>query len=693
MFIRPKPISGRNPLPGQSDQITLNVEVNPDKFVGICASFVLYGLSLGADRLKATSYLGALQVIFKNSMADGSRVLTKAPRIFWIIDNALRPKTVKYKRYTYHYTFDSTFNANTDKNPIGCIFGASGEFVDGLVAIDTGSYTLPTLGAAVELAAELFGYFSKRNPLISQVDDFLYDPSIYAWTGGTTQYGAWDYLNSDWHLCALEVPIRSWLGYSGIATRKILNGPNAPSGNRIGKFAEYCMGGALHYVGLRLYMPGTLSRRFVKTKISFSPIDMNTWLLAQPELLINQTNRLVASARVEGATPGFEAPDVWKNNGVSKNLFLLSRYKNIMNSFTPFACCWASASIQFCASAVGTNIIDPISIQGASDVYANIASTRELKPSFDAYENIMVVPYPMVMSDTVAQIWAAYPEFLADSVAPRGYGGTDLDLLNSNISGQIVSLVDGQFLRDDFSLVTRSDNANNQLLPTSSVFPSGDPLATTLVGQALQLVTANPRTSSERDMLLRFFRFARRGEEKGLKALEEYEKLRDRRHMEREIRIKQGKMSAERTNISTTTAIQLGTGSIVPLNDDLKLTTLMMQPVKISPDADFPDMARIIYDMPNMLKSTGESNQSFVITRSSNGDNYIKDPNNFQGSELSQVLLDISKSSGLTSTNSSAIPLLTDLAINVGTRIVKKIASKVRERRAVKAQRKQKQKK
>jgi len=642
------------PIPGQNTILALSVVPDMNQLYSLAAAYVLKALEGGLPRSEAAQAHLALQTCFFAAMQNASNaIVSKAPRIYWVIENALRPKTVIHKgvRYAYSWNLDG-LTPTSDPVYGGHIFGAETATVAGTGLYGISTTSTPAFGSIADAAAfldNIWEYLPKNHPVMPKVNDFIFDAGLYGCKQAVSaQANPNDLGTSQYSRVESEVPIVSWLSYAALGTRVV--GPSLV--NRVYAFAEYVQGAPCNHVGLRLCYPETMSKAHVKTKMDFNFIDLGV-VLAQSMLgLRNLNQRLIGASRPSANTTApANAPTLYTTNGVSKNLMMLSKLGTCFTHFGPTASMWATTSGGLAAMAVGTNNIDGTSALGRHEWSWLMASLAQLKPRYSKRNSCFIVPVPTINQDAITFVWSFFPIVLPDDTT---YGNANLDILNSNNgSGTVISLINGDTFRDDVLNVQRTDAAFSEVAPTASGMNSDKNAVLDTVENSVIIGVPLSKIIKETGAVRMWARFSG-GMDNGLRNRAAYQAAvarRAERVQEARRRLQGGEalssadrvMAANRINPDITEDSQIATISVVPVGADAVLQSSLLRPLQIPSANEAVDQLRIVHGCSAALKEGSVAQNAWLNNALNICDEFLMDPNSGTGSSVGAATLDLTK--------------------------------------------------
>jgi len=647
--------------PGQTTTITISCPPNMAAFQSLASSFVLYGLSYGYEPASAaTAFAGIMQLLIA-AMSNFSAVPEKAPRIWWALTNALRPKNAVHMGITYRFEWDlSSFTVPNQPNFAGIYFGApiTGTLFNGFPTISSASLPSLTAMEATDIVSDLFSKYPREHAVISRVDDYLQDPSIFAWRSLVLPaINQQDGTNSSYGINQLEVPIRSYFGYMGLAL-----GTNTDSGTtgiqRIPTGANFSQGNAGNNLGIRLCFPKYQGAAYSKMKLNLKVVDLESWYFQDVQARIAANTGLLNAERSTAATT--KLPAVYDN--VSDNLAIIYRLFNYISSMLSFCPCWAQASQTFLAVSVGTNLIDPFGTHGMTDSFISVATARQLQPTYNKRNDSLTVPYPSVSDQFIQDYNSMFEGFYPSTNPDIQFGGDNLDLLNS-VVGTTPICWGSPVLKDFKQLVKTADGYLINQIPNSSPLSVW---ASATISNVLTQKIVNSSSDSEVAVLKRIATF------RGLNAEKFVQNLIKRRNAARQVKIdsmdtftnsdglevvESGKKKAVQelakdgfpVRITKAPGLQSPSTLNAQINavvgeHDFGLNAVVQNMMQV-PIAQYPtiDVARTIHGSSSSYESGMTGSQSLTMEEFGTANSFVKDPTSMQGSEATQEVLKLSK--------------------------------------------------
>jgi len=448
--------------PGQNNAVDVKVLPYTFSVQSICASFCIYALTMGYDKAKVyLAFLGLQSLIF-NAMANGVEVLTVAPKLWWIIVNAVKPKSVDNGVQRINFSFDTSFLTSGTQSVVniqGALFGKYTGLVDpsGFPLLDDSTYVLPTLMQAANDVSDLFNFYPKFHPLVKNDGWYRNDASIYSWRitiyGGA---GGQDNTNSSFGLNILEVPITSWLGYLGMAEQEYA--PDYQS-TRVPVFVNSSEGASGHHVGLRLHYAKFMEEsNLLSIKLKPVAVDVMAYQDCQARRVAYQ--RQLNAGRPDITNTAYIA--------VKPGAFALNRFINYTSLMFSHAHMWFGAWQTYPAIAVGTNNLDASDTSGMTEAYFSVGSLRQLAPYHNVHSNSFIIPFPTANEGSFLQVFE-----LASGLVMCGDNSNpnyeNLDIMNSvQATGGLPIAWAGPFIADDRQAVKESDAAIQNMIPTAS---------------------------------------------------------------------------------------------------------------------------------------------------------------------------------------------------------------------------------
>jgi len=155
---------------------------------------------------------------------------------------------------------------------------------------------------------------------------------------------------------------------------------------------------------------------------------------------------------------------------VDFNLAILHRLLNFMGPMIATSACWGGVVANGLSSVTtGTNLILPDLNESFTDSAWLVESMSQLHVLFNPRNNMLNIPVPCISDEFVPFARTAYPNTYPFIASP-GYGGVNLDILNSSIGGNIVQLMNGPQFFVDRNVLQNADNSyNNQNRQRSAV--------------------------------------------------------------------------------------------------------------------------------------------------------------------------------------------------------------------------------
>jgi hypothetical protein len=643
---------------GQNQKLNLYIVPDADNFQSLAAAFVMYGLTQGLSKALAGPCYMALQVMLLNAMENNPDPLKQAPRMWWALTNAVRPKTVKCKGqdFGYNWSLDS-FGPSTTPNDNGWILGdQKSTATNGLYQIDTTPLAIPTLNDAAQMSNNLWTVFGNAHPLLPQgtVNDFIQDVSAFAFKLPLLE-NVNDPMVSAYAVCFLEVPIISYFGYMGLGTGSMTGSDgNAPGiTTRIPRFSKFCQGAAGHHIGLRLCFPMLRQAKYVMTYPDLKTIDIGTWVY-QDLAVRQQVNLQLASAGQSASPAGQLPPNYLQAPGVPANLFALIRIVNFIGSMLNTSPCWFGAWQNLAAMAVGTNLIDMYQYEGLTDSFVSIASVRELRPVYDKRRDVLTVPFPTI-SDAFLDIFGPLAEALG---LTTGYGDASLDFLNSTSGGQTVCLVNGPTLKDDKLDFKFREGQYDNMCPNVSAVPSESSNKTKTVLTTKILDLNNPSGSKrillnavnmlvkdkkKVDTILELIAFRKKNRVTRKTALKPHRPMKVGEVVSIEEWREASKVKvSSRDSVDTFGASMIGSTSVVGFDSGRSLESVMQTPVSAYAPAPFgPLTTQLIHGDTSSMYPGNNAEQALIQYQFANSSSSVLAPNSTQRSDQANAMLKI----------------------------------------------------
>jgi len=483
---RPKAVQRQSPRSlaiGTANAFRLSVDPNSQNVHGAAAAFVLYGLTRGYPSLNAPGTYLSLVVLLKAAMQSQMNRLKVAPRIWWQLVNALTPKNIIVKGQDIRYDWNmANFSVNNVPSLGGVILGpVLTQSTQGLYNVDVSAYPIPSVDEAADTVANLFSIFDTGHPLISPVDDYKYDVGCFAYKSPVSNPNLVDTFGSSYGVNASEAPLLSWFAYCGFA-----KSTGEAISLRIPRYFTGTQGSALQYIGLRLHYPVLMNKKYNFTRINFRSIDVMSVIDKHTQMLIDVKQKIFDSARPQVTLPPTnQLPDAYYGYQGEQpigpiadvNLALLHRLHNFICAFSTLSATWGGTVANgLSAIATGTNLILPDMQSSFSESAWVVEAMSQLHPVYNPRNNMIHVPVPTISDDYVIFFRQAFSGTYSQTAPPPNYGGMNLDLLNSQIGGQVVCLISGPTLYEDRQAIMTMDAEYDAQISLMACAPRISPL-------------------------------------------------------------------------------------------------------------------------------------------------------------------------------------------------------------------------
>lgn len=456
------------------------MDPNSENVHGAAAAFVLYGLTRGYPAQDAAkTYLG-LVVLLQAAMNSRIDLLKVAPRLWWQLTNALTPKTARVNGQEIRYDWNmANFNINNVPSIGGVILGIPlNPDTNGLYNINVAAVAVPTEEEAADLAANLWATYDQAHVVMERVDDYIHDVGAFAYKGKVQDPTAVDVFSTQYGVNASEAPIRSWFGFCGFGLSSAAALPF-----RIPKYFHATQGSALQYIGARLHYPMLLNRKYNMTRINFRMFDLENVILKATRALNDTRDKLEGAQRPQ--TEAGKVPDAyWGKIGnttglavIDVNLYALHIMLLATGALSSLSACWAGVTANGVSSiATGTNLIYPQMNNTLSAPAWIVETMSQLHPVHASRNNMLHIPVPVISDDFIPFYRTGFTDYFNPTTTMATYGGNNLDLLNSQIGGQVVQLCNGPALTPNRSSVMECDQIYSNQLDLKSAAPVIAPL-------------------------------------------------------------------------------------------------------------------------------------------------------------------------------------------------------------------------
>lgn len=470
----------RNLSIGQTKAFRISVDPNSENVHGAAAAFVLYGLIRGYPAQEAARTYLALVVLLKAAMESRIDLLKTAPRLWWQVTNALTPKSVHVRGQEIRYDWNmGNFSVNNVPSLGGVIFGVPlNSDTNGLYNLNVAAVTVPTENEAADLAANLWATYDEAHKVTEHVNDYIYDVGAFAYKIKIQDPSSVDVFSTQYGINASEAPHRSWFAYCGFGLSTASALPF-----RIPKYFSSTQGSSLQYIGARLHYPMLMQRSHNMTRINFRMFDLENVILKCTRALNDTRDKLEGAGRPQ-TTNNFIPDAYWGTIGgtsglavIDINLYALHNLLNVIGALASLSATWAGVVANGTASiATGTNLILP----EMNETFAAPAWIAEvmgqMHPVYARRNDMLQVPVPVISDDFIPFFRTGFGAYFNTTTTMPTYGGNNLDLLNSQIGGQVVQIMNGPTIFTNRSSVMEADQIYNNQLDMKSVVPVIAPL-------------------------------------------------------------------------------------------------------------------------------------------------------------------------------------------------------------------------
>jgi len=434
---------------------------------------------------------------------------------------------------------------------------------------------------------------------------------------------------------------------------------------------------------------------------------------------VQVNNNLVNSGRPASAFPVAVPPAYTVPGGVTANLYLLYRYANYIGAMLNNSPCWFGAWQMYSSIAVGSNNIDPFTYEAQTDAYWSMAATKELRPAYDRQRNVLTVPFPTISDTFVTDDW--YTIMITDNAFPNpaAYGGATLDLLNSEVGGTLVCLVNGPTLKDDKGYVKIADGTYGNMVPNSSSIPV-NAVSETKAVETTQILTDTTNNADRKQILSRILGSFILDPKKRDVAINTWflnKKNRPPVITNTIIRFpsigivqtgEEGKMLepvvrtvTNRTSPSTTLAMLIGVTSAEGFDEGRKLETVMQTPISgYTPYPFGPLIERLVHGDQAAFYPGSGAKQAVTFTDITTAPTFVLDPTSNTKNDVAVAMLQMSDNfkdkkmgvgSMISDVSDTAPPRARRVGKAVGTIVTgleKSIGKKIQQKRQQKGKKK-----